>query len=263
MSDKTGKKLDKKKKHEQNGLQEEARRLNLVETSIREASVPKLAHEFRTRLTIMQGALDNVIDGIFGPLNDEQEKHLCLVVESVDRMMALVEDLMVSFSDRPGTMRLNFEDVSLQSVVRRTVDSMRSEAYKEGITLIADVIDEKIMVRCDPAKIEQVLINLLRNSIKFTSRGGAITIRARDAKNNVEVTVMDTGVGIPAEKLEKICSLPEHIDELRDADGGFRSSGLGLIIVREIIDAHHGEIKIDSAIGKGTKFTFSLNKSSR
>lgn len=253
--------MEKKKKPVVVEANEDRQALNLVESTYREASVPKLAHEFRTRLTIMQGALDNVIDGIFGPLKEDQEKHLCLVVESVDRMMELVEDLMSSFSGRTGKMRLNFVDIPIQSVVRRAVDSMRTETYKEGITLIADVIDDDVVVRCDPAKIEQVLINLLRNSTKFTSRGGSISIKARDKKDKVSITVIDTGVGIPKEKLEKIVSLPDHLDELRDADGGFRSSGLGLIIVREIIDAHGGDIKIESEIGKGTSFTFILNKS--
>lgn len=260
MSDRTRKKVDKKKKLVSVEAHEERQKFNLVENTLREASVPKLAHEFRTRLTIMQGALDNVIDGIFGELNKDQEKHLCLVVESVDRMMELVEDLMESISSRAGKMRLNFVDTPIQSVVRRSVDSMRSEAYKEGITLIADVIDESIIVSCDPAKIEQVLINLLRNSIKFTSRGGSIAIKAREKKETVAISVIDSGVGIPEEKLERICSIPDHLDELKDANGGFRSSGLGLIIVREIIDAHNGDIKIESEIGKGTTFTFILKK---
>jgi len=234
---------------------------NLLETTVREASIPKLAHEFRTRLSIIQGALDNVLEGICGPVNQEQQKQLNLAVDSVDRMTGLVEELMVSLSDRQEAMRLNIMDVPLQNVLKRAVDSMHSAAFKEGVTLMADVQDESLTVRCDQAKIEQVLINLFRNAIKFTSRGGSVTVRVKDSGEKVVVSVVDTGVGIPENIKEGIFGGDRDLNQLRDADGGFRSSGLGLIIVKEIIDAHQGEITVESEIGSGSTFTFTLNKS--
>ncbi|MFC1474480.1 sensor histidine kinase [bacterium] len=236
-------------------------RFNLVESTIKEASVPKIAHEFRTRLSIMRGALENVLDGIFGPLGGEQDKQLRLANDSVERMSELVEDLMESFSDRAGTFRVNILDAPLQPIVSHAVEGMRSVAFKEGIAVVAEIPDAPLIARCDPSKIEQVLINLLRNAIKFTSRGGTVTVKAWNEGKTVMVSVTDTGVGIPSDKLKKICSVPGDIKELKDAGGDFRISGLGLIIVREIIDAHKGEIKVVSEIGKGTTFTFTLQKS--
>jgi two-component system, OmpR family, phosphate regulon sensor histidine kinase PhoR len=235
-------------------------KFNLIEGSIREASVPKIAHELRARLSIIRGAVDNVIDGIFGEINEPQEKQLRLAVESADRLLALVEEMMAAFSDNEGSMRLNFMDVSLPALIGLAVDSMHSESFKEGVTLLAEVLDESLTVRCDPAKIEQVMINLFRNAIKFTSRGGSVTVRMKDLGDRVSVSVVDTGVGIPEEKLRKILNNPTNISEMRDANGGFRSSGLGLIIVKEIIEAHGGEISVESEIGKGTAFTFILNR---
>jgi len=244
----------------QKQIKKNSAQFNLVQSTTKEASVPKIAHEFRTRLSIMRGAIENVVDGIFGPMSKEQDRQLRLALESVERMSELVEDLMASFSDREGRMRLNIMEVPLQSVVSRVLDSMHSDAFKEGIALMAEMQGEPILVKCDPSKIEQVMINLLRNSIKFTSRGGSIIVKAMDMGDMAAVSVMDTGVGIPKEKLKKICNQAGDIRDLKDANGGFRSSGLGLIIVREIIEAHNGELTITSEIGSGTTFTFTLQK---
>jgi len=240
--------------------EKEQTQLNLAESTEKEATVPKIAHEFRTRLSIMRGAIENVVDGIFGPMSEEQDRQLRLALESVERMSELVEDLMTSFSDGAGRMRLNLMEVPLQSVISRVLDSMHSDAFKEGIALMAEMKGEPIIVNCDPSKIEQVMINLLRNSIKFTSRGGSITVKALDMGDKAAVSVIDTGVGIPKAKLKKICNPSGDLHDLKDANGGFRSSGLGLIIVKEIIDAHNGELTIASEIGRGTTFTFTLEK---
>jgi signal transduction histidine kinase len=142
-------------------------------------------------------------------------------------------------------------------VVRTAVESMHSLAYKEGINILANFPKGSPTVLCDRVKIEQVLLNLFRNSIKFTSRGGAITISVADHGAAVEVKVSDTGVGIPKDKLDILFEEKDPA-QMRTADGGYRTSGLGLIIVKNILDAHNSKISVNSEISKGTQFSFTL-----
>jgi signal transduction histidine kinase len=230
-----------------------------IEDNNKEASVPKLAHEFRTRLAVIKGALDNVTDGVFGKLNPEQKKSLLIAGEGVERMSELVEDLMASLAPGRARMRINRAAASIEDIVRHAVESINSLAYKEGISITARMPKTLPMVFCDPVKIEQVLLNLFRNSIKFTSRGGTVTVSVKPRGSLIEVNVSDTGVGIPERKLARLFD-SEALNRFRTADGGYRTSGLGLIIVKDILDAHNSPISVKSEIGKGTNISFTLPK---
>lgn len=231
----------------------------LIENDMQESSVPKLAHEFRTRLAVIKGALDNTIDGVFGKLNPGQKKSLYIASEGVERMSELVEDLMASLAPGRAHIRINREKAQIEDIARHAIESIHSLAYKEGINLLAHVPRNAPSVFCDPIKIEQVLLNLFRNAIKFTPRGGTITINVREKNSHVEVVVHDTGAGIPAKKLESLFA-DRELAVLRTADGGYRTSGIGLIIVKDILDAHDSNITVKSELGKGTTITFTLPK---
>ncbi|MEW5946452.1 MAG: ATP-binding protein [bacterium] len=221
-------------------------------------SAAKLAHEFRTRLAVIRGAVDNVLVGIFGSLTDEQRKNLQVAADGAERLSKLVEDFMAMFGSGGKGMVLNKERVVLSKLIRRAIQSIEPLAYKEGISITMHVPRRKIEVYCDPARIEQVLLNLFRNSVKFTSRGGSVELTARDMGRRVEVRVADTGVGIPKEKIHEIFTRVEPAETA--GGGGFRTSGLGLVIVKDILDAHGTQIKVESALGKGSTFTFALPK---
>ncbi len=228
-----------------------------VSPEINEAAVPKLAHEFRTRLAIIKGSIDNVADGIFGKLNSEQGKSLLIASEGVERMRELVEDLMASFATGHDRIRLNREIVDIMEKIEHAVESMQSIAYKEGIKLTVSLPKNLPPVYCDPVRIEQVLLNFLRNSMKFTSRGGLVNVSAADFGDSVEVSVSDNGVGIPEEKLANLFD-QQQADKFRTKNGGYRTSGLGLLIVKDILDAHGSHVSVKSKIGKGTVFKFAL-----
>ena len=247
---------DADKKTQRNTNEKEAP-FELIENEIRESSVPKLAHEFRTRLAVIKGAIDNVTDGVFGDVNPGQKKSLIIAAEGVERMSELVEDLMASLAPGRAQIRINRENVPIAEIVNHAIESIHSLAYKEGINMLAHIPKRAPRVYCDPIKIEQVLLNLFRNSIKFTPRGGTITIRIRAKNGDVEVVVSDSGVGMPRAKLATLFDAPSP-DRLRTEDGGYRTSGLGLIIVKDILDAHGSEISVKSEISVGTSFTFTL-----
>lgn len=232
-------------------------RMGFGASHTQEVSAPKLAHELRTRLAIIRGSVDNVRDGVFGELNNNQKRYLDIAAESVERMSELVEDLMASMAPGRAPMRIHREPSPVIDIVRTAVESAHSLAYKEGINILANFPKGSPVVLCDRVKIEQVLLNLFRNAIKFTSRGGAITVSVAEKDDFVEIKVSDTGVGIPQEKLD---SLFEEKDPsvVRTADGGYRTSGLGLVIVKNILDAHNSRISVSSRIGKGTQVSFTL-----
>lgn len=249
------KKISRKTKSEKSG----GAPFELIENEVQESSVPKLAHEFRTRLAVIKGALDNTIDGVFGKLNPGQKKSLSIAAEGVERMSELVEDLMASLAPGRARIRINREKTQIEDIMRHAIESIHSLAYKEGINLLAHVPRNAPAVFCDPIKIEQVLLNLFRNAIKFTPRGGTITINVRAKNSHIEVVVCDTGAGIPRDKLNALFS-DRELAVLRTADGGYRTSGIGLIIVKDILDAHDSNITVKSELGKGTTITFTLPK---
>jgi len=222
----------------------------------------KLAHEFRTRLAIISGAVDNVLAGVFGNLNEEQKKNLQIAIAGVDRLTKLVEDFMAAVHKTGGRVPLHRENVSLSSLMRHTIEGMETIAYREGVTINARIPHKRIEVNCDRAKIEQVFINLFRNAIKFTPRGGNISAEARDTGNMVEISINDTGVGIPKEKIPLLFHNPAP-GKMPLPNGGFRTSGLGLVIVKEILDAHGSTISVKSALGEGSTFTFTLPKAKK
>ena len=201
--------------------------------------------------------MDNVVDGVFGALNSDQKKYLRIAVEGVDRMSELVEDLMASLAHGRVHIRINREVTPIADIVQSAVESIRSLAYKEGIKVLTQIPDKKTKVFCDPIKIEQVLLNLFRNSIKFTSRGGSIKVTTQARGRNMDVTVSDNGVGIPKDKLALLFEKKDALIQ-RTTEGDYRTSGLGLIIVKDILDAHDSLLSVQSKIGKGTNITFTL-----
>ena len=254
MAAKTGPRENKQPQHP-----EQSRRdpVGFSTHELHVTSVPKLAHELRTRLAVIRGAVDNVRDGIFGPINANQKKYLTIAAESVERMSELVEDLMASLAPGRTQIRINRESASIIDIVKTAVESTHSLAYKEGINIFVNFPKGSPRVFCDRVKIEQVLLNLFRNSIKFTSRGGAISVSIIQIDGAVEIKVSDTGVGIPKAKLDSLFEEKDMTD-LRTEDGGYRTSGLGLVIVKNILDAHNSKISVTSEIGKGTHFAFTL-----
>ncbi|MEW6203053.1 MAG: HAMP domain-containing sensor histidine kinase [bacterium] len=225
-------------------------------------SAAKLAHEFRTRLAIINSAVDNVIAGIFGELSDEQKKNLQIAVDAVERLTKLVEDFMAAVHKTGGRIPLNREHLSINSLIKHTMEGMEPLAYKEGIAIKASIPRKRIEVNCDRAKIEQVFINLFRNAIKFTSRGGTITVTAQDKGDRAEISIKDTGMGIPKEKIPLLFRHPAT-GRKPLPNGGFRTSGLGLVIVKEILDAHGSTISVSSQLGEGSTFAFTLPKAKK
>jgi signal transduction histidine kinase len=213
----------------------------------RRALMADIAHELRTPLSVMQGRLEGLLDGIY----PRDETHLAGVLEETRMLARLVEDLRTFANAESGVLNLQKESTDLSVLIRDVVNSLSTEAASHQAGVRVDVATDLAPVVMDPLRIRQVLVNLLSNALHHTPVGGGVWIAARASAGRTTVTVSDTGPGIPAEELSKV------FDRFYKGAGS-RGSGLGLTIARSIIAAHGGEIGAESQTGKGTTITFTL-----
>ena len=214
-----------------------------------------VSHELRTPLTSIKGYLDLVLMGASGPTSKQQESFLQIAKSNTDRLHGLVSDLLDISRMESGKMELDVQVVSLLQVLKQVSNSMRKEFQDRGLTLTVDVPPELPEILGDPARISQILINLLSNAYKYTSEGGAI-LQVRPGRRALQVDVIDTGVGISLEDQDKLFTPFFRADEqaVRQETG----SGLGLTITKSLVEMHGGEMRVTSKPGKGSTFTFTL-----
>jgi two-component system phosphate regulon sensor histidine kinase PhoR len=149
---------------------------------------------------------------------------------------------------------LNKNSLKIDELVKQIVQRLQAQSDKKGLTLCVDIEQVLPDLVIDPYRIEQVLLNLIQNAIKFTDPGGSITVSVKKHNNNVLFSVSDTGIGIPSNELSRIFERFYKVNKARDDEG----TGLGLAISRHIIAAHGGKIWVESAEGKGSTFFFTL-----
>jgi len=206
-----------------------------------------VSHELRTPLTVIQGNLEGMLDGVY-PLDPA---HLAPVLDETRQLSRLIDDLRTLALAESGELHLQREMVDPAALVNETVNSFRAQADAANISLTTEAASNLPSVDADPGRIRQVLENLLYNALRFTERGGAVTVSCTADARDLTIAVQDTGRGIPAEELPHIF---ERFTKARDSVG----TGLGLAIARSIVEAHGGEIFAESAEGKGTRIWFTL-----
>jgi two-component system phosphate regulon sensor histidine kinase PhoR len=222
--------------------------------------VSKVSHELRTPIVAMQHALSIIADEVAGPLTEEQKKFSALLQRNLQRLNGLINDLLDLSKLEAKKMELRLEPAALQAIVQSVCDTLEAWAQSKGIALHRRVPDGLPLVNCDPARITQVLTNLIGNAVKFTPKQGRVTIEARllPESQGVELSVADTGVGIAKEDLPKLFSKFQQVGERTASD--ISGTGLGLAISKEIVELHRGRIWVesDAAARPGTKFLFTL-----
>lgn len=218
--------------------------------------VALVSHELRTPLTSIRGYVEMLRDGDAGELEPDQQRMLEVVQRNADRLLALIEDLLTLSRIESGTFRVARAPVALDGVARATVEEMRPQALDRGVELVADVADEVPAILGDTAQLERVLLNLLSNAIKFTTDGGRVVVRVRPAGAAVELEVQDEGIGIPEAEQARLFS--RFFRSSTAQERAIQGTGLGLVIVKSIIEHHGGEIAVRSQAGVGTTFTVLL-----
>ncbi len=210
-----------------------------------------VAHELRTPLQIIQGNLEGILDGVYEPTPE----HLGTTLEETRLLARLVDDLRTLSLAEAGQLPLQLEPVDVAEVLSDVSTSFSGQTEIAGIMLEAQVTGSSpLMVTADAGRLEQVLGNLLANSLRHTPAGGTITLRAEAVEGKVRIYVRDTGEGIPAEDLPYVFDRFWRGDRSRSHAGG-AGSGLGLAIARQLVQAQGGRIWVESEVGKGTTFT--------
>jgi signal transduction histidine kinase len=207
-----------------------------------------VAHELRTPLSVLQGRLEGLIDGIY-PLD---EAHLSQLLDETHVLSRLVEDLRTLALSEAGALQLQTESTDIVELVRDSVTAMQTEAARAGVTLTVSSEIEANAIDLDPVRIREVLTNLLSNALRHAGPDGTVNVALRTTDQGVAVAVADTGPGMPPEEAARV------FDRFYRGAGSRGGSGLGLTIARGIVTAHNGQITVSSQIGHGTTFTFVL-----
>lgn len=214
--------------------------------------VADVAHELRTPLSNIRGYLEAIRDGIKKPDTDTIHS----LDEEVTLLSRLVDDLQELSLVEAGELKLVCQAENIGELIKQTVAGVQAQATTKGLSVSIDLADKLLLVNVDSQRISQVLRNLLDNAVAHTAKGGTIMVTAKQEGSWVEVAVIDTGEGIPAEDLPYIFERFYRVDKSRArATGG---SGLGLTIAKRLVEAHGGKIEVQSEPGKGSCFTFTL-----
>ena len=219
-----------------------------------------ISHELKTPLFTIQGYILTLVEG--GALKDKKvrEKYLRRAAKGVDRIISIVKDLDLITQFESGIKTVDKSEFNIYELIVNVFDLLEFESEKNNISLkLENIKDPLIIVNADQERILQVLTNLIVNSIKYGTNKGYTEVLVEDYnKEKVIVRVIDNGEGIEQEHLPRLFERFYRIDKNRSRKKG--GSGLGLSIVKHIIEAHQEEIFVDSKIGKGTEFSFTLQK---
>jgi signal transduction histidine kinase len=215
-----------------------------------------MSHELRTPLNAIIGFSEVLQERLFGELNEKQAEYTDDILTSGRHLLSLINEILDLSKVEAGRMELEVATFDLPLAIDNARTFVRERATRHGINL--DVtIDERVGdIVADERKIKQILLNLLSNAVKFTPEGGRVGINARQVNGAVEISVSDTGIGITPEDQPKI------FEEFRQVGGDYshksEGTGLGLTLAKKFVELHGGRIWVESEVGKGSKFTFTL-----
>jgi signal transduction histidine kinase len=219
---------------------------------LKEEFFAHVSHDLRNPLTAMRGAVQLMQAGRTGPLTPRQEKMLGVLDGSATRMLAMVNQIVEFSRLRSGTLVLDRRPLDLGRVAARAVDELAPQAEEKQVRLCVDAAERPFPVIGDEAALVRVVVNLAGNAIKFTPDGGLVEVRLGEHDGHVELAVADTGDGIPSEALARI------FEPYQQAHRGRGGSGLGLAVVKGLVDAHDGTVDVESAPGRGSTFRVRL-----
>lgn len=216
--------------------------------------VSNVSHELKTPLTAVRTTAEALLSGA---KNDDAivDRFLNNIITESDRLSVLIEDLMEIARMDSGITPTEKSEVDVARVVERALGAVRPQAASKGMGVIVQ-IDEGLTAFCDEVQVTHMVRNLADNAVKYTPDGGQIAVRACGSGDGVEITVSDTGIGIPHGELDRVFERFYRVDKARSRRLG--GTGLGLAIVKEIVNAHGGQISVDTQLGRGTAFTVRL-----
>ncbi len=223
---------------------------------LRREFVANVSHELRSPLSLLQGYVEALADGL-AESEEERQRYMDILLDETLRLRRLVNDLLDLTQLETGNMNMRIEKISAEELIQRVTTLMEPLFEEQNKKLSVALPDDLPLVMGDEDKLQQVLVNLLDNAVKYTPVGGVVEVGAGYYDDQVVISVTDSGSGIPEDELEHVWERFYKVDKARSREtvGG---TGLGLAIVKNIILAHGGEVKVANEPGKGAKFTFTV-----
>jgi len=231
---------------------EEARASAEQQNAGKSRFLANMSHELRTPLNAIMGFSDIMRQRLFGPMADRYTEYAELIHESGSHLLELINDVLDMSKIEAERFELAREEFDVRDAVNAVVRLMRGQADRAGVVLRAVLPDAPLEADADRRAIKQIILNLISNALKFTPKGGAVTVTAQAAGDVLELIVTDSGVGIAPADLER---LGRPFEQAGDAEQRAAGSGLGLSLVRAFAALHGGEMVIESAVGDGTVVT--------
>lgn len=215
--------------------------------TLRKQLIGDIAHELRTPLATIKGSMEGLMDGVLPAGQDTYHQ----VYQEAERLQRLVDDLQDLNRVESGAIQLNLEKYPVKELVEITKRRLLRQFDDKGVLLELDIPDDLPKVSVDVDRIGQVFINLIGNSLQYTPTGGVVTVMAKEKKDQILVTISDTGIGISSENLSNIFTRFYRVDKSRSRAGG--GSGIGLTIAKHLVESHGGKIWAESpGLGKGS-----------
>jgi two-component system phosphate regulon sensor histidine kinase PhoR len=223
---------------------------------VRREFVANVSHELRTPITSIKGFVETLLDGAMWRPPDA-ERFLGIVAKQADRLNAIVTDLLTLSRVEQDTEKLSIplEEHSIREVLKEAVQVCELKGVAKDVT-IALTCDEKISARINPPLLEQAVVNLVDNAVKYSDSGKTVRVEGTESGSEVIISVIDEGCGIAKEHLPRLFERFYRVDRARSRELG--GTGLGLAIVKHIAKAHGGHVAVESALGKGSTFTIHL-----
>lgn len=235
----------------------QARRLAEQAVAAKSKFLSMMSHDLRTPLTAISGHADLLASDFHGPINDAQRESAEAIKEASRDVARLIDDILSFAQLESGKVAVRPQPVAARDAIARAASVVRLRVEEAQLSLSSDPCDADTIANADPDRLQQVLLNLLTNAIKFTPAGGRVTVSCERASDRVLIRVRDTGVGIPRDQLEHVFDPFVQLDA-QPEDVTQRGVGLGLAISRDLARAMGGELYADSTPGEGSVFTIEL-----
>lgn len=224
---------------------------------IRRDFVANVSHELRTPVTVIKGYAETLLSGALEKDPERGTRFLQIIRNHADRLSSLIRDLLALSELESGEVGMQLGKLPLDDAIRQALLLVGQRGEEKGVVLTYAGGETAVAtVRADRGRLEQVLINLLDNAVKYSEPGGTVTVAAAQEGDMVRVSVRDSGIGIPQKDLPRLFERFYRVDEARSRDNG--GTGLGLSIVKHIVQVHGGTVKVESTPGRGSVFSFTL-----
>lgn len=226
--------------------------------TMKDEFLSNVSHELKTPLISIKGFSEVVLDGVYGPLNDKQNKAMSTVVRNCERLVRLIDSVLYLSMNKAGVDSYMFNFVSVSEIIGHAITDITPQANSKKLTIEQNIAPDMPLIKGDADKLTQILINLIENATKFTPNGGKIIVEAYEEGENIHVKITDTGIGVSADVISNLFERFYQVDASTTRHYG--GTGIGLYISKLIVAVHKGKIWVKSEKGVGTTFHVLLPK---